>query len=357
MEVFVSGVQTLSETGVTHVPSQYIQPPQDRPHQPITTSSSDSLNIPIIDLFNFNPQHSNDVRAELGRACSDWGAFQITNHGISNSLIKDMIDVGLTFFSECSITEKSKYSCDPNSAASEGYGSRMLVKEDSVLDWRDYFDHHTFPLSRRNPNRWPDFPTNYRGVVEEYSNQIKELALKLMSMISENLGLQSSCIEHIIGEVYQNITISYYPPCPQPELTLGLQSHSDIGAITLLIQDDVGGLEVLKDEKWVTVQPVSDAIVVILADQTEIMTNGKYRSAVHRAVSNSHRARLSVGTFHDPGKIRRIAPAAQLVDKDTLARYKEVVYGEYVSNWYSKGPEGKRNIDFLLIDPLLLNQQ
>lgn len=107
--------------------------------------------------------------------------------------------------------------------------------------------------------------------MEEYSNQIKELALKLMSMISENLGLHSSCIEDIVGEVYQNITISYYPPCPQPELTLGLQSHSDIGAITLLIQDDVGGLEVLKDDKWVTVQPVSDAIVVILADQTEVI--------------------------------------------------------------------------------------
>lgn len=107
--------------------------------------------------------------------------------------------------------------------------------------------------------------------MEDYSNHMKLLALKLMNMISESLGLESSCIEDIIGEVYQNITISYYPPCPQPELTLGLQSHSDIGAVTLLIQDDVGGLEVLKDNEWVTVQPLSDAIVVILADQTEVM--------------------------------------------------------------------------------------
>ncbi|KAI3997006.1 hypothetical protein MKX01_021282 [Papaver californicum] len=194
-----------------------------------------------------------------------------------------MIDIGLTFFNESSITEKSKYSCDPNSAASEGYGSRMLVKEDCVLDWRDYFDHHTFPLSRRNPNRWPDFPTNYRGLSEHNYQLLPSLSA---------------------ARTYS-----------------GLQSHSDIGAITLLIQDD-------------------------------IMTNGKYRSAVHRAVTNSHRVRLSVGTFHDPSKIRKIAPAAQLVDKATPARYKEVVYGEYVSNWYSKGPEGKRNID-----SLLLNQQ
>ncbi|OVA05720.1 Oxoglutarate/iron-dependent dioxygenase [Macleaya cordata] len=311
MEVSVSagnsvGVQTLAESGLAHVPSQYIQPPENRPVSFSCRKTSDS-GIPVIDLFNFDPQRSDEMCQELRRGCSDWGAFQVRNHGVPKRLLEDMIKVGLTFFKECSVAEKCKYSCDPNSAASEG------------------------------------------GVVEEYSDHIKELALKLMSMISESLGLQSSCIEDIVGEVYQNITISYYPPCPQPELTLGLQAHSDIGAITLLIQDDVGGLQVLKDDEWVTVQPLSDAIVVILADQTEIMTNGQYRSAQHRAITNSHRSRLSVGTFHDPSKTRKIAPAAPLISEDSPAKYKEVTYGDYVSSWYTKGPEGKRNIDALLL--------
>lgn len=99
------------------------------------------------------------------------------------------------------------------------------------------------------------------------------LAEKLLRLISESLGLPSSCIRDAIGEFYQNITVSYYPPCPQPELTLGLQSHSDMGAVTLLIQDDVGGLEVLKDGKWILVNPLCDAIFVILADQTEVLLN------------------------------------------------------------------------------------
>lgn len=110
-----------------------------------------------------------------------------------------------------------------------------------------------------------------REVVAEYSNHMKTLAQKLLGLISESLGLPSSCIEEAVGEFYQNITVSYYPPCPQPELTLGLQAHSDMGAITLLIQDNVGGLQVLKDGEWVTVHPISDAIVVILADQTEVL--------------------------------------------------------------------------------------
>lgn len=109
-----------------------------------------------------------------------------------------------------------------------------------------------------------------RDVVIEYSNNMKKLAQTLLCMISQSLGLPPLYIEEAVGEVYQNITISYYPPCPQPDLALGLQSHSDMGAITLLIQDDVEGLEVLKDGEWVQVQPLSDAVVVILADQTEV---------------------------------------------------------------------------------------
>ena len=145
-----------------------------------------------------------------------------------------------------------------------------------MLDWRDYFDHHTFPLSRRNPNRWPEFPSGYRETIARYGEEMKVLAQRLMALVSKSLGLGSSCIEDAVGELYQNITISYYPPCPQPELTLGLQSHSDMGAITLLIQDQVGGLQVLKNggdgesDRWVTVQPLEDAILVLLADQTEV---------------------------------------------------------------------------------------
>ncbi|KAF5174891.1 Dmr6-like oxygenase [Thalictrum thalictroides] len=346
--------QTLSEIGLQHeissslIPERNTRQPETVKHKNRPYKASDS-GVPVIDLFNFDPQHSDQLRYELRRACKDWGSFQIMNHGVPKKLLDDMRNAGRSFFNDCSMEEKRKYSCDSNSAASEGYGSRMLVKDDSVLDWRDYFDHHTLPLSRRNPNRWPSFYRFCLDVMVEYSDHMKVLALKLLSMISEGLNLPSSFIEDTVGEIYQNITISYYPPCPQPDLTLGLQSHSDMGAITLLIQDDVEGLHVLKDGEWVTVQSIPDAIVVILADQTEIITNGHYRSSQHRAVTNAHQARLSVATFHDPAKSRKILPAAYLTNENCPARYREVVYGDYVSSWYTKGPEGKRNIDALLL--------
>lgn len=89
----------------------------------------------------------------------------------------------------------------------------------------------------------------------------------------------------------------------------------------------------------------------LIVDSTfmQIITNGRYRSAVHRAITNASRARLSVATFHDPSKTRKISPFPELISGSSPQRYREVLYGDYVSSWY-KGPEGKRNIDALLID-------
>ncbi|KAA0045006.1 putative inactive flavonol synthase 2 isoform X3 [Cucumis melo var. makuwa] len=272
-------VQKLLETHPSQVPPQYIQPPH---HRPSHTNNSTHLSIPVIDLFGFDPSHRPAVRAAIGRESGEWGAFQVINHGIPISLLNRMRAAALSFFRDYSVSDKLAYACDPNSFASEGYGTQMLLdkhvhSQSSVLDWRDYFDHHTLPLSRRNPSNWPHFPSDYRELMAQYSDCMKLLSQRLLALISESIGLPSSWMEDAITGMgaeegfYQNITVSYYPPCPQPDLTLGLQSHSDIGAITLLIQDDVSGLQVLSGQgDWVTVHPLSpDAIVVILADQTE----------------------------------------------------------------------------------------
>lgn len=81
----------------------------------------------------------------------------------------------------------------------------------------------------------------------------------------------------------------------------------------------------------------------------QILSNGHYRSSVHRALVNAQRARLSVATFYDPSKTRKISPAPQLITEQSPQKYREVIYGDYVSSWYSQGPEGKRNIDALLL--------
>lgn len=156
METASSRVELIVKGNLPEVPSQYIQPPEARPN---LHNAGDAASIPTVDLSS-----SNSAREAVGDACRNWGAFHVINHGVPIHLLDRMRSLGLSFFRDSPMEEKLRYACDSTSAASEGYGSRMLLgaKDDVVLDWRDYFDHHTFPLSRRNPTRWPIHPVDYR---------------------------------------------------------------------------------------------------------------------------------------------------------------------------------------------------
>lgn len=154
-------VQSISQSGQSRVPPQYIQPLQTRPGNHATGFD----NIPLVDLSEFDPAHRDRVREEVGWACRDWGAFHVTSHCVPSGLLDRVKAVGRAFFEEFPMEEKLKYACDASSSATEGYGSRMLENDDVVLDWRDYFDHHSLPLSRRNPSRWPHDPPDYRSSI------------------------------------------------------------------------------------------------------------------------------------------------------------------------------------------------
>ena len=112
----------------------------------------------------------------------------------------------------------------------------------------------------------------FRDVFAEYSRAIGSLVNRVLGLMSRGLGLEKDCLVKRIGErpnfyCYAN----YYPPCPEPELTLGLKEHSDITAITVLQQPDgVTGLHVKKDGNWVAVDPVPGALLIIVADQTQV---------------------------------------------------------------------------------------
>ena len=96
-----------------------------------------------------------------------------------------------------------------------------------------------------------------------------------------------------------------------------------------------------------TGEGVSDMVLFLVCLQ--ILSNGKYKSAQHRAITNATQARLSVATFHDPAKAVKISPVSELVSESS-PQYREVLYGDYVSSWYTKGPDGKGNINSLLLN-------
>eukprot|EP01018_Ginkgo_biloba_P028717 Gb_14306 [translate_table: standard] len=104
---------------------------------------------------------------------------------------------------------------------------------------------------------WPSKPAAYREVASRYSSEVRGLVLQLLAAISETLGLEPDFLDKALGQHGQHMAINYYPQCPDPELTFGLPPHSDPNVITVLLQDEVSGLQVLENQQWIAVHPIA----------------------------------------------------------------------------------------------------
>ncbi|KAM0953212.1 putative anthocyanidin synthase [Dioscorea sansibarensis] len=262
-------VQSLSESGEGTIPERFIKPPSDR----VTAEQGQdkTMSIPIIDIggiANGNKFDEETMKA-LSNACKEWGFFQLVNHGISKEIIEKAKEVWRGFF-HLPMMEKQVYANSPVSY--EGYGSRLGVKQNACLDWSDYYFLNIFPKNLRNYEKWPSLPSSLRKTSKKYTKEVVKLCMMLMEMLSLGLGLDKGYFREAFGEheYGAGLRVCFYPKCPQPELTLGLSSHSDPGGLTVLVADDhVSSLQVRKDGEWVTVKPVPGAVIINIGDQIQ----------------------------------------------------------------------------------------
>ncbi|KAF9614012.1 hypothetical protein IFM89_014812 [Coptis chinensis] len=160
--------------------------------------------------------------------------------------------------------------------------------------------------------------------MDEYISQVYKLAEKLSELMCENLGLEKDYIKKAFsGPRGPSVgtKVAKYPRCPQPELVKGLRAHTDAGGIILLLQDDqVPGLEFFKDGKWVEIPPsTNNTIFINTGDQVEILTNGRYKSVLHRVMADENGSRLSIATFYNPVGDAIISPAPELLYPHSLS--------------------------------------
>ena len=174
-----------------------------------------------------------------------------------------------------------------------------------------------------------------------YAEAVQALQNQLMEMIFESVGLNPSHLHEEINGGSQLVAVNCYPACREPGLTLGIHPHSDYGSITVLLQTR-SGLEFKdKSNNWVPVPSVEGALVVQLGDQMKVLSNGLYKSVIHRATVNVDEKRFSVVSLHSFAMDKRIGPAQELVDEQHPNNYREFSFREFLdfisSNDITKG--------------------
>ncbi|KAK7255201.1 hypothetical protein RIF29_28605 [Crotalaria pallida] len=300
---------------------------------------SGSEDIPVVD---FDQLTSEKELAKLQHALNSWGCFQAINHGMTSSFLDKVREVSKQFF-ELPKEEKEKYAREPNSI--EGYGNDVILSENQKLDWTDRVYLQVQPEDKRKHKVWPQKPCDFRTTLLEYTERIRLLNEVILKAMAKSLNLEEDCFLKENGERAEMfVRLNYYPPCPMPDHVLGLKPHADGTAITFLLQDkEVEGLQVLKDNLWFKFPIISDALVINVGDQIEIMSNGMFHSPVHRVVTNAEKERLTIATFCIPDPEKEIKPLDKLVNESRPILYRPVKH--YTEIYFQYYQQGKRPIE------------
>lgn len=196
------------------------------------------------------------------------------------------------------------------------------------------------------PNPWPDEARvpGFRAALQAYSGEMERLARRLMALFEQALGLPRGALDAYMREPMCTTRLLHYPPQPVSALPgqIGCGAHTDWGALTLLSQDDAGGLQVQgSDGHWLDVPPVDGSFVVNVGDMTQRWTNDRWRSTLHRVVNrHAGRDRFSIAYFFDLDRDARIEPLPTCVSPGHPARYGPLTAGEHLEAMYRRTTVG-----------------
>ncbi len=329
---------------------------------------SDFSHVPVIDvspLVNGAAQRA-QTAAQIERACRECGFFYVVGHGVDEQLSSQLEAYSRQFFAQ-SEPVKMQIAMAKGGRAWRGYFPVGVELTSGKPDRKEgiYFgtelaaDHPDVLAGRplHGQNLFPDIP-GFRVTVLRYLESLTQLGHVLMSGIARGLGLDEDYFKRrYTGEplvLFRIFNYLYVKTAENVEIAWGVGEHTDYGLLTILRQDDTGGLQVKSRSCWVDAPPIPGSFVCNIGDMLDRLTRGIYRSTPHRVINTSQRDRLSFPFFFDPNFDSRIQPIDELQNRDvaddTLERWDKAnvhsfsgTYGEYLLNKVSKVFPGLRN--------------
>ena len=273
------------------------------------------MSVPLIDIAPLMQGADEDdatrrVATELGRACVEHGFFYVIGHGVDGALIERLLAACHEFFA-LPIEQKLAVHMRHGGRAWRGYFSVGEELTSGRPDQKEglYFGSELTPGHPRagfplhGQNLFPKEPPALRSLVLDYMAALTQVGHRLMVGMSLSLGLPGDYFQtHYTADPTLLFRVFHYPGSDaQAPDSWGVGEHTDYGLLTLLHQDEVGGLAIKKDGEWLPAPPIPGSFVCNIGDMLERMTFGRYRSTPHRVRNVSGRSRLSLPFFFDPG--------------------------------------------------------
>ncbi len=285
--------------------------------------------IPVIDIAPLATGATRAVGLQMLEAAEATGFFYIAGHGVAQALIDEVFAVSARFFAAPQ-AQKDRLAVNPwhrgfiRAGEAKMYAtSRPDLKESFIWGLDTAPDDFGTP-----PNQWPDFLPEMRPLLIRYFTEVNEIGWRLLRAFAAALDLPDDVFVRSIAHPTSRGSLIFYPPQP-PDLEqdqFGVAPHTDWGCLTLLYQDQTGGLEVRGTEGWVSATPIAGTYVVNVGDLLARWTNDRFRSTPHRVVNRSGRQRLSCAVFVDPDRDTLIAPVVG------VPKYEPVTCGGYVQS-------------------------